>query len=502
MAIVAGQRTPSGYTEIVRNWDTPAPTPKVYKGATATPTVSQNGGQNTTPQSPKATAPLTQGSQLQTPTARKTVAYDVGSGGYGIRDSFKNGGLDDSKLGWDGEYVSYNGVKIKPTAVVNGTTYASQKDINDFISRSYASDGRRLVQANQYSPYGVNALGWNGATKDVTLGGKPIQYAYGDENGNAWVDEDILKRAWKDFARENGLISPKELRDDYNSIMEMYADERNNILNEKWSYTPEDMENDLAYQAYKKMYERQAQKAHDDMLGRVAARNGGGMSSAAQLAAAAGYNEQMQMLSDRIPELQQLAYNRWLNDRNARLDAISVGEGNAYNRYAVGTDSGNTAYNRFNESQDRERARRYEPINIQSAQNELVRSELENENIGIGNEASRRNIEQQIWEDAYTKATARGYFTDEEAQLLGITRRADGTYPSPWDAEVQRELAVWNMITKPQMDYEYGQLTGRDEAQYQRDLALQKLKSSRESLTGDPEIDKWLTQQIYNNDEE
>lgn len=77
-----------------------------------------------------------------------------------------------------------------------------------------------------------------------------------------------------------------------------------------------DEQTDPVYQAYKKQYTRGAQRGMNDTLGAVAARTGGMASSYATQAAQQAYNEQMQGLSDKIPELYDAAYNRWLTEYN------------------------------------------------------------------------------------------------------------------------------------------------------------------------------------------
>lgn len=410
----------------------------------------------------------------EVPKKKKDVPYDRGSGGYGVRASFENSGLDSTKLGWDGENVSYNGVKLKPTANIGGTTYASQDDINDFISRAYKADGKNLVQANQYrNKYGLGGLGWNENTRQVTVGGKPIDYAYIDGKGNAWVDENVISGAYDTYAGDLGVNAPNDIFEKYAREMHENSRKRDAVLSEKWSYTPEEMEQDAAWQAYKKMYERQAAKAHDDMLGKVAARNGGGMSSAAQLAAGAMYNEQMQMLSDRIPEIQQQAYKRWLNERKDKLNAISTDEQNAYNRFLAERDTSDNAYERADDLNKMALERMYEPMNRHVLENDVAVSDT---NVKM----TANDYAQQLITNTYQNAMSRGYFTDEDAALLGLKRRADGTLPKPWDAEIMYNLDNWNRVEKPQLDYQFGQ---------EKELK----EGSVEGVTAE-DIQKWLNQ--------
>ena len=223
------------------------------------------------------------------------------------------------------------------------------------------------------------------------------------------------------------------------------------------------MERDAAWQAYKKMYERQAAKAHDDMLGKVAARNGGGMSSAGQLAAGAVYNEQMDMLTDRIPEIQQQAYNRWLNERNDKLNAISTDEQNAYNRFLAERDTSDNAYERADYLNKMALERMYEPMNRHILENDAAVSDT---NVKM----TENDYAQQLIANTYQNAMSRGFFTDEDAALLGLKRKADGSWPKPWESEILYNIDNWNMLERPKLEYQYG----KDNEAAERDFAYKK----------------------------
>lgn len=75
-----------------------------------------------------------------------------------------------------------------------------------------------------------------------------------------------------------------------------------------FSYDPEQ---DPTYQQYKEQYTRQGKLAMEDTLGQVSARTGGLASSYAGSAAQQSYNQYMAALSDKIPELQRLAYEKY-----------------------------------------------------------------------------------------------------------------------------------------------------------------------------------------------
>lgn len=95
----------------------------------------------------------------------------------------------------------------------------------------------------------------------------------------------------------------------------------NAMLNrEKFSY---DAESDPLYQQYKSMYTREGNRSMNDTL--VAAASGaGGMSSYAMTAAQQANNYYMAQLGDKIPELQQLAYEMYMNDLGQQRQDIGM----------------------------------------------------------------------------------------------------------------------------------------------------------------------------------
>lgn len=97
-----------------------------------------------------------------------------------------------------------------------------------------------------------------------------------------------------------------------------------------WGYTPVDspndyvapekptfsyeLESDPVWQAYKKQYTREGQRATQDALGTTAASTGGIPSSYATAAATQAGDYYAAQMTDKVPELYQQAYNRYLNE--------------------------------------------------------------------------------------------------------------------------------------------------------------------------------------------
>lgn len=104
-----------------------------------------------------------------------------------------------------------------------------------------------------------------------------------------------------------------------------YASERDDLINqlanpEKFSYNHN---TDESYKAYAKQYAREGQRATADALAAASAQSGGIASSYALTAAGQQGNYYASQLADKIPELYQNAYNRYLNEYNMRREALN-----------------------------------------------------------------------------------------------------------------------------------------------------------------------------------
>lgn len=108
----------------------------------------------------------------------------------------------------------------------------------------------------------------------------------------------------------------------------------NQIVNrEDFSY---DAETDPLYSQYRKQYTREGQRATADALGTAAAASGGIASSYAATAAEQAGDYYASKMTDKIPELYQLAYNQYMNDHSMKLSdlgAVQGAEQSDYQKY-------------------------------------------------------------------------------------------------------------------------------------------------------------------------
>lgn len=138
----------------------------------------------------------------------------------------------------------------------------------------------------------------------------------------------------------------------------------NQIVNRpEFSY---DAEFDPLFSQYKKQYTREGQRATQDALGQAAAASGGLPSSYAVTAASQAGDYYASQLTDKIPELYQLAYQKYMNDYNMKLSdlqAVQGAEQNDYDKYL-------NALGQYNTDRSFEYAQLLDEVNSQTSRRE------------------------------------------------------------------------------------------------------------------------------------
>lgn len=146
---------------------------------------------------------------------------------------------------------------------------------------------------------------------------------------------------------------------EYVQYESQYADQIQDLYNsiqnrDPFSYSPD---SDVSYQAYAEKYRNAGQKARDDTLGTAAAMTGGIPSTYAISAAQQAQNNYNAALSDVLPQLEQLAYSKYVDQGNAMrsdLQTLMQMDDRAYQQHL---DSYNNALNNWqlNYGVDRDR---------------------------------------------------------------------------------------------------------------------------------------------------
>lgn len=171
------------------------------------------------------------------------------------------------------------------------------------------------------------------------------EYGYASTDASA----DINKFKPKDAQPSSSQLSTfsYDIAPDYISRNQDLINEvMDQILNRPdFEYNPE---NDPTYQNYEKQYTKAGERAMQDTLGEVSARTGGLASSYAGTVSQQAYNQYMDALSDKIPELEQLAYERYMSEDDMlrdQLNMLMALDQNDFNKYLASLDQYNADRN-------------------------------------------------------------------------------------------------------------------------------------------------------------
>lgn len=172
------------------------------------------------------------------------------------------------------------------------------------------------TQAGSIGTVGSGAQMGTAADGKETI--KPPSFEFQNFNYGGYQESDAVKQAQ---AMLNQQLSQKpgayqsQWQSQLNDIM-------SKILNrDKFSY---DMNADALYQQYKDQYTNQGKMAMMDTIGQAAAMTGGYGNSYAQGVGQQAYQGYLQQLNDKVPELYQLALNKYQMEGDALLNQYSM----------------------------------------------------------------------------------------------------------------------------------------------------------------------------------
>lgn len=116
------------------------------------------------------------------------------------------------------------------------------------------------------------------------------------------------------------------------------------LLNrEPFSFDPAESQE---YGAYKKQYLREGDRAESNALAQASALTGGMPSTAAVTAASQAGDYYAARLTDKLPEIYENEYNRYLNEYNMDLSTVGLLNGMEQDEYSRGVYTEETGYNR------------------------------------------------------------------------------------------------------------------------------------------------------------
>lgn len=193
--------------------------------------------------------------------------------------------------------------------------------------RTSWDDAHKYVEGIR-NKYGYSG-GANGYSYNQAQGGKNADGSFKTSyNSSASMTTKKGSAAPGSFSYEDAPQYVNKYKDQIDSLTQQ-------ILNrEAFNY---DAEKDPTYQQFRDTYTREGKKAMEDTLGQVSARTGGLASSYAGTVAQQSYNDYMTKLSDKIPELRQLAYSMYQDEgdrQRQNLEMLTALEQGDYAKYA------------------------------------------------------------------------------------------------------------------------------------------------------------------------
>lgn len=397
-------------------------------------------------------------------------------GTIGVRDRLVQMGLENDRIGWNQETgaVTYNGMDIlKPSSVVNGTSYAPEKDIYSAYMKTGNRDG--VVVATDYAAnqLGIdNAVTWRDGK--VAVGGRLIE-PVAIVDGKALVPTDQMEEALKQYRNSTGLSSNRQVyeqwKGEYGQAVQKALDQ---VMNrEQWSYDPE---KDPSYQAYRQQYEREGNRAYQNALASAMAGTGGYLNSAALTAGGQQLGYYMQQLNDQVPELMKNDYNRYLGEQqlleNALKSILNVSNEDYNKRYAANRDTIEDLKSANNANAARDQQAKEWQYKSKLYDNQLQKEETEQkyyEQSLLADLEKQLLSNQEVSTDTLLKlfelAYKRGNFTPEEAKQLEIPGQ-NGDYRSPYYGDQRK----YEEVERPKIELN---------AEIDRLLAMDKIQANQ-----------------------
>lgn len=219
-----------------------------------------------------------------------------------------------------------------------GSNYNTTNMYSGYLNPDYGTIGQQQMAngaswqdvLDTYNSRNQKALTTVGLEKYANDEIQQMMWNYIQDNMQAESQQDAQNQ-FNQWMQEYEQNNPKE---DYQSKYDPQIDAiLNEILNRgDFSY---DAMNDPLYQQYAKMYQREGDRAMKETMAEAAA-GAGGMNTYAMTAAMQANNYYNSQLNDRIPELYQLAYNMYLNDKESKVQDLGIlqnMDATQYNRY-------------------------------------------------------------------------------------------------------------------------------------------------------------------------
>lgn len=215
--------------------------------------------------------------------------------------------------------------KIKPGDTLSGIAKRYGTSVKALASANNISNPNRIYAGQMLTIGDVNNIvnnatpGTNPPKVKVNPYGIPTNPTY---DNTKWGDTEQGKAAWKAYQDALELYN-KETEKGFTFSK---AQDLTDVYKDIKGYTPfsYDVNSDALYQQYADQYIQQGKMAMQDAMGQAAAMTGGYGNSYASTVGNQAYQGYLQQLNDKVPELYQMALNKW-----------QMGKDDLYNQYGM-----------------------------------------------------------------------------------------------------------------------------------------------------------------------
>ena len=210
-----------------------------------------------------------------------------------------------------------------------------------------------------YGTMGQQLMANNASWQDVLdIYNSRYNKAVSTEGLQKYANDEVQQMMWQYIQDNMQLSSQQEAQSQFEQWMQEY--EQNNPKQEYESkYDPQidallneilnrddfsyDAMNDPLYQQYAKMYQREGDRAMKETMAEAAA-GAGGMNTYAITAAQQANSYYNSQLNDKIPQLYQLAYEMYLNDKESKVQDLGILQNMDATQYSRYRDTINDYY--------------------------------------------------------------------------------------------------------------------------------------------------------------
>lgn len=253
-----------------------------------------------------------------------------------------------------------------------------------------------------------------------------------------------------------------------NTYLDNINDTLNKILNrENFSY---DVNGDALYQQYKDLYTQQGQMAMMDTMGQAAALTGGYGNSYASTAGNQAYQASLQQLNEVVPELYQLAYQKYQDEGDALAQ-----------QYAL-----------YSDMDDREKAQEREELSNYYKQLDYLSNEADKlYDREYSQWADRTNLDYGIFTDDrnYNYQVERDAVADQQyKEQFEYQKDRDDIADSRWQQEFDHSTGINNAqleLQKAQLAAELGDTSKLEALGYDTSKYKTETKNNWSNLSAD-----------------